>query len=154
MWPYSAPSPIDAHKSNGDSTNLAITLLIIFVKLHTVLLVLLYRDQTLFGHHGPACSYTNPMLLGNVTQEGQIIWWQGTNSPTAPVLLLNVAQENSDTRRQKGGRVSELDRVPELEQTREQSVSKFSLRRHFDQMYRRLQTDGPRPFSILTTTFV
>ena len=37
--------------------NLAITMLMIYMKLHTVLFVLLYRDQTLFGHHGP--SYSN-----------------------------------------------------------------------------------------------
>ena len=62
------------------------TMLIVYEKVHTVLLVLLYRDQTLFGHYGAFCSNTNPMLLGSVTQE----------SPDTLVAMLNVAQENSD----------------------------------------------------------
>lgn len=44
--------------------------------------------------------------------------------------------------------------MPELEQMREQGVSKYSLRRHFDQMHHPFQTSGPRPFPILTTTYV
>lgn len=46
------------------------------------------------------------------------------------------------------------DRVPELEQMREQGVSKYSLRQHFRPMYHHFRTSGPRPFPILTATYV
>ena len=154
MWPYSAPSSIHAHNSNGGSRNLAITMLIIYVKLDTVFLVLLYRDSTLFRHCGHFCSNTNSMLLGSVTQE----------SPNTLVVRYQLSHcANSPAKRrlrklgywhQKQDRVSEPDSVPGLEQMREQGVSKYSLRRHFDQMYYPFQTSGPCSFPILTTTYV
>ena len=132
MWPYSAPSPIHAHISNGGSRNPAITMLIIYVKLDTVFLVLRYRDSTLFRHCGHICSNTNSMLLGSVTQESPdtlVVRYQLSHCANSPAKR---RLRKLGYWRQKRDGVIRPDRVPGLEQMRQQAVTKYSLRRHFD----------------------
>ena len=89
------------------------------------------------------------MLLGNITQEILNTWWGGINSPTAPILLVDV--EASDFRCRTGGvkigagcqnwsRALEPNTEPKLEQVPEHGVGKYSLQGHFDLTFARAST--------------
>lgn len=98
------------------------------------------------------CSHATPILLGKVTQKSP-------NTLVArhqlfPLRQFSCQMSPRKTRILGVRNGAEPDRLPELEQMREQGVNNYSLRRHFDQIYHTFRTSGPCPFLILTTTYV